>query len=63
MQSLCCLLSRLHRRFYFVSAHGLIDDKRFHGTLKYAMYDIIKRMKAYRVTLVRMPHETICTSA
>ena len=37
--------------------------KRFHGTLKYANYDIIKGMKAYRVTLVRRAHETICTSA
>lgn len=63
MQCLCSLLSRLHRRFYFVSIHGLIDDKRFHGTLKYAMYDIIKGMKAYRVTLLGRAHETICTSA
>ena len=63
MQSLCSLLYRLHRHFYFVSIHGLIDDKRFHGTLKYANYDIIKRMKAYCVTLVRRAHETICTSA
>ena len=53
MQSLCSLLYRLHRHFYFVSIHGLIDDKRFHGTLKYANYDIIEAMKAYRVTLVR----------
>lgn len=37
--------------------------KRFHGTLKYANYDIIEGMKAYRVTLVRRAHETICTSA
>ena len=63
MQSLCSLLSRLHRRFYFVSIYGLIGDKCFHGTLKYAMYDIIKGMKVYRVTLVRRAHETICTSA
>lgn len=63
MQCLCRLLYRLHRRFYFVSIHGLIDDKRFHGTLKYAMYGIIKGMKAYRVTLLGRTHETICTSA
>lgn len=37
--------------------------KRFHGTLKYANYDIIEEMKAYRVTLARRAHETICTSA
>ena len=63
MQSLCSLLYRLHRHFYFVSIHGLIDVKRFHGTLKYTNYDIIKGMKAYRVTLVRRTHETICTFA
>ena len=63
MQCLCSLLYRLHRRFYFVTIHLSTGDKRFHGTLKYANYDIIEGMKEYRVTLVRRAHETICTSA